>query len=603
MQSSGRARTTGACEPRQARKGATVAKTSVRYGYLVAGFNKMAYRVLARKWRPQTFEDLIGQEFPAVTLRNSIESGKIAHALLFAGPRGTGKTSTARIVAKAINCERKDGGEYPCSTNQCPSCEGISEGKSLDVQEIDAASHTGVADVREIIESVKYSPASARKKVYIIDEVHMLSQSAFNALLKIMEEPPEHAIFILATTEAHKVPPTIMSRCQRYDFKKIPVEKIKESLEKITKAEGIKIDTETLYLIARESEGSMRDSLSLLDQLTVSFEDKITHKDVIGLLGIPDNESLKSILRAVFAKEPAKCVELVRNAASKGISPRRMAQDIIYMFRNLLYLKICGKDFVSDLSPDEKDELSELVKDESTETVELLFNVIIDGGERIRGSFYPEIVLELALVKMSTVGKVEKIDDILKRLERLSPQASGTGKTPGSPGGQTKTAERRPEKREDKPAEKESKHVEEKDAGENEKPAKQTPASAAGEQTSGDGPAKQDVVDFVHGKDKFLAKKLAQAHLLEVKGNRVSVKFLKNGINHEKELKKSGELKKILREMLGVERIRLDIDTINDEEINGTGGASRKPDPAEDEIVNYAIRQFDASVIKRKNLS
>ncbi len=561
----------------------------------------MAYRVLARKWRPQTFEDLIGQEFPAVTLRNSIESGKIAHALLFAGPRGTGKTSTARIVAKAINCERKDGGKYPCSTDQCSSCEGISEGKSLDVQEIDAASHTGVADVREIIESVKYSPASARKKVYIIDEVHMLSQSAFNALLKIMEEPPEHAIFILATTEAHKVPPTIMSRCQRYDFKKIPVEKIKESLEKITKAEKIKIDTETLYLIARESEGSMRDSLSLLDQLTVSFEDRINHKDVISLLGIPDNESLKSILRSVFAKEPAKCVELVRNAASKGISPRRMAQDIIYMFRNLLYLKICGKDFVSDLSPDEKDELSELVKNESTETVELLFNVMIDGGERIRSSFYPEIVLELALVKMSTVGKVEKIDDILKRLETLSPQGSGTEKTPRGQGGQMKTAGRSPEKQKDEPAEKESKNVEE-NTDENEKPAEETPVSPTGAQDSGD-PTKQEVVDFVHGKEKFLARKLSQAHLLEVSGNRVSVKFLKNGINHEKELKKSRKLREILREMLGVEKIRLEVDTINDEGINGTGKASRKPDPAEDEIVNYAIRQFDASVIKRKNLS
>ncbi len=561
----------------------------------------MAYRVLARKWRPQTFEDLIGQEFPAVTLRNSIESGKIAHALLFAGPRGTGKTSTARIVAKAVNCEKKDGGKYPCSTDQCSSCEGISEGKSLDVQEIDAASHTGVADVREIIESVKYSPASARKKVYIIDEVHMLSQSAFNALLKIMEEPPEHAIFILATTEAHKVPPTIMSRCQRYDFKKIPVEKIKESLEKITKAEGIKIDTETLYLIARESEGSMRDSLSLLDQLTVSFEDKINHKDVISLLGIPDNESLKSILRAVFAKEPAKCVELVRNAASKGISPRRMAQDIIYMMRNLLYLKVCGKDFTSDLSPDEKDELSELVKNESTETVELLFNVIIDGGERIRSSFYPEIVLELALVKMSTVGKVEKIDDILRRLEDLSPQGSGTKKTPSPSGGQMKTARRSPKKREDKPAKKDSKQGEE-DSGENKKQENKTPEPPVGEQPSGGDPEKQEVVDFVHGKDKFLARKLAQAHLLEVKESRVSVKFLKNGINHEKELKKSEKLRKILEEMLGVEKIRLDIDTINDEGVNGTGRASRKPDPAEDEIVNYAIRQFDASVIKRKNL-
>ena len=563
----------------------------------------MAYRVLARKWRPQTFEDLVGQEFPAVTLRNSIESGKIAHALLFAGPRGTGKTSTARIVAKAINCERKDGGKYPCSTDQCSSCAGISEGRSLDVQEIDAASHTGVADVREIIESVKYAPASARRKVYIIDEVHMLSQSAFNALLKIMEEPPEHAVFILATTEAHKVPPTIMSRCQRYDFKKIPVEKIKQSLEKITEAEKIKIDAETLYLIARESEGSMRDSLSLLDQLTVSFEDKITHKDVISLLGIPDNESLKSILRAVFTKEPAKCVELVRNAASKGISPRRMAQDIIYMFRNLLYLKICGKDFASDLSPDEKDELASLVKDESTETVELLFNIMIDGGEKIRSSFYPEVVLELALVKMSTVGKVEKIDDMLKRLEKLSPQKSGGEKTPGSTGGQKKAAARAPEKREDKPAEKDRDRIKQKDGDGGGKQKKETSEPPAEAKTAGSGPGKQEVVDFVHSKDRFLARKLAQAHLLEVSGNRVSVKFLKNGINYEKELKKSKELRDILTEMLAVEKIRLDIGTVNEEGVNGVAGSVKRPDPGEDEIVNYAIRQFDASVIKRKNLS
>ena len=575
----------------------------MRYGYLVAGFDIMAYRVLARKWRPQTFEDLVGQEFPAVTLRNSIESGKTAHALLFAGPRGTGKTSTARIVAKAINCERKDGGKYPCSTDQCSSCTGISEGRSLDVQEIDAASHTGVADVREIIESVKYAPASARKKVYIIDEVHMLSQSAFNALLKIMEEPPEHAIFILATTEAHKVPPTIMSRCQRYDFKKIPVEKIKQSLEKITEAEKIKIDAETLYLIARESEGSMRDSLSLLDQLTVSFEDKITHKNVISLLGIPDNESLKSILKAVFTKEPAKCVELVRNAASKGISPRRMAQDIIYMFRNLLYLKICGKDFVSDLSPDEKDELASLVKDESTETVELLFNIMIDGGEKIRSSFYPEVVLELALVKMSTVGKVEKIDDMLKRLEKLSPRKPGAEKTPGSTGGQKETAARTPEKREDKPAEKDRDRIKQKDGGGAGKRKKETSEPPTEAKTVGSNPGKQEVIDFVNGKDRFLAKKLAQAHLLEVSGDRVSVKFLKNGINYEKELKKSKKLRDILREMLAVEKIRLDIDTINEEGINGVGSSVIKPHPGEDEIVNYAIRQFDASVIKRKNLS
>ena len=564
----------------------------------------MAYKALARKWRPQVFEDLVGQQFPATALRNSIESGRIAHALLFAGPRGTGKTSTARIVAKAVNCEKRDGGKYPCSTDQCSSCEGISEGKSLDVQEIDAASHTGVADVREIIESVKYSPASAQKKVYIIDEVHMLSQSAFNALLKIMEEPPEHAIFILATTEVHKVPPTIMSRCQRYDFKKISVEKIKESLERITKAEKIEIDSETLYLIARESEGSMRDSLSLLDQLTVSFEDKIIHKDVIGILGIPDNESLRNILSAVFAKEPAKCVELVRNAASKGISPRRMAQDVIYMMRNLLYLKICGKDFVSDLSADEKEELSELIKDESVETVELLFNLIIDGGERIRSSFYPEIVLELTLVKMSSVGKVEKIDDIIKRLEKLSSGSSKAEKTPESfSGGQRKNSEKAVQKRKEKPSETSAQRTKQKDSRKVKEQQKEVRQPAAGKKTADGGPGREEIVDFVQGKDRFLARKLSQAHTLEVKGSSVTIKFLRNGINHEKEIKKSKELRDILKEMLGVQKIRLDIDTVNDDETNGTPRADKKKSVAEDEIVNYAIRQFDAVVIKRKNLS
>ena len=565
----------------------------------------MAYKALARKWRPQAFEDLVGQEFPATALRNSIESGRIAHALLFAGPRGTGKTSTARIFAKAVNCEKKDGGKYPCSTGQCSICDGIAEGKSLDVQEIDAASHTGVADVREIIESVKYSPASAQKKVYIIDEVHMLSQSAFNALLKIMEEPPEHAIFILATTEVHKVPPTIMSRCQRYDFKKISVEKIKESLERITKAEGIEIDSETLYLIAKESEGSMRDSLSLLDQLTVSFEDKIIHRDVIGILGIPDNESLKNILSAVFAKESAKCVELVRNASSKGISPRRMAQDIIYMMRNLLYLKICGKDFVSALSPDEKEGLSKIIKDESSETVELLFNLIIDGGERIRSSFYPEIVLELTLVKMCTVGKVEKIDNIIKRLEKLSPESSKTQRTPETfSGGQNRNSEKAVQKREKIAPETSADSTEQKESGKYQTQEKEeTQQVSVGKRTRDGDPGREEIVNFVSRKDRFLAKKLSQAHILEVKGSSVTIKFLKNGINHEKEIKKSKELRNILNEMLGVEKIRLDIDTINDEETNGAQRSAKKNSAAEDEIVNYAIRQFDAMVIKRKNLS
>ncbi len=566
----------------------------------------MTYKVLARKWRPQTFEDLVGQEFPAVALKNSIASSKIAHALLFSGPRGTGKTSTARIVAKAINCEKKDDGQYPCSIDQCSSCERISEGKSLDVQEIDAASHTGVADVREIIESVKYMPSASRKKVYIIDEVHMLSQSAFNALLKIMEEPPEHAIFILATTEVHKVPPTIMSRCQRYDFKKIPVEKIKESLEKITKAEGVKIDSETLYLIARESEGSMRDSLSLLDQLTASFVDEITHDEVIKILGIPDNESLRSIITAVITQDPAKCVELVRSCASKGIGAKRLSQDIVYMLRNLLYLKICGKDFASVLSPDEKDELLKLIEKESKETIELLFNIMIDVADRIRSSFYPEIVLEFAFVKMSTVGKVEKIDDILNRLEKLGTAEPKAGKSDVFSGNKSKKAAPKVSETRDKKPEKSllKEKTRDDDLEKEEPPASKASAKTPSSPKVSDNLIeKGEIVEFVKSKnDGFLANRLAKAHLLEANGNKVNIKFLKNGMNYEKDLKRSEKLKNILTEMLSVEKVILDVGTVDSEKVSEKTPSSRKWDPRDDQIVNYVIEQFDASVIKRKNL-
>ncbi len=533
----------------------------------------------------------MGQEFPALTLKNSIESGKIAHALIFAGPRGTGKTSTARIVAKAINCEKKDEGRYPCGAEQCGSCEEISEGKCLDVQEIDAASHTGVADVREIIESVKYMPAAAAKKVYIIDEVHMLSQSAFNALLKIMEEPPEHAVFILATTEAHKVPPTIMSRCQRYDFKKIPVEKIKQSLEKITRAEELAIDAETLYLIARESEGSMRDSLSLLDQLAASFAGEIKHDEVIGLLGIPDKESLKSVLRAVFEKDAAGCVELARGAAAKGISPRRMSHDLIHLFKNLLYLKICGRDFRSELSDDEKKDLFEIVRDESAETVELLFNIMIDAGERIRGSSYPEIVLELGLVKMSTMGKVEKIDDMIRRLEKLSGGGAPAGRR--DPG--------RKERRGGAPAQSGRDDSPPAGAanGKREGPVLSDPAAAeAG--TLG----KEQVVELVRRNpdNLFLAKTLERAHSLEVEGQNVKIRFPENGMNYPKELRKDDKLRTVLREALSLDRVILDIETVNGEAKGGAAPAVRKRQVADDPLVSRVIREFDAVVINAKNL-
>src|SRR5262245_13187627 len=249
----------------------------------------MAYLVSARRWRPQTFEDLIGQEHVARTLGNAIRSDRVAHAFLFTGVRGVGKTTAARILAKALNCER---GPTPTPCNVCVNCLEITAGNAVDVLEIDGASNTGVDDVREIIDNVRYQPAKSRFKIYIIDEVHMLSTSAFNALLKTLEEPPPHVKFIFATTDPHKVPHTIHSRCQRYDFKRIPLRLIVERLAHIVRSDGIEVSERALFLVAREAEGSMRDAQSMLDQVIAFAGKKVRDEDVADALGLADRSGL-----------------------------------------------------------------------------------------------------------------------------------------------------------------------------------------------------------------------------------------------------------------------------------------------------------------------
>ncbi len=377
----------------------------------------MSYVVLARKWRPKTFDDLIGQDYITQTLKNAITTGKIAHAFILSGPRGVGKTSTARIVAKALNCINGPTSD-PCSN--CSFCNEISEGKSLDVMEIDAASHTGVNDVREIIENIKYLPTSGKNKIYIIDEVHMLSQSAFNALLKTLEEPPAHVLFILATTEVHKIPVTILSRCQRYDFKKVSVDKIREQLASITSKEEIKIQDETLYIIAQEADGSLRDSLSLMDQLIATFGTDIKHEEALSVLGILDRTLVKSSLEGIIKKDPKFCINVLNQAIEKGISPKRFAEDLLRTLRYALLIRTCGKESITDLSEEDKTSLSELLKDISVETLESLFNLMLEGAENIQRSFYPQMALELILIKLSTLDDIVPVQDIIKKLDTLS---------------------------------------------------------------------------------------------------------------------------------------------------------------------------------------
>ncbi len=259
----------------------------------------MGYLVIARKWRPKQFEEVVGQEHITLTLQNAIKKDRVASAYLFSGPRGVGKTTTARILAKALNCEK---GPTPQPCDSCTPCQEIAEGHSIDVLEIDGASNRGIDEVRSLRESTRYTPSNLRYKIYIIDEVHMLTTEAFNALLKTLEEPPPHVVFIFATTEANKVPATILSRCQRFDFRRIPQEKIVEQLKKICDQETIQIDDQALYLIARKSEGCMRDSQSLLDQV-LSFSDHTVSKDdVISLLGIIQHDEFFTISEAIARK-------------------------------------------------------------------------------------------------------------------------------------------------------------------------------------------------------------------------------------------------------------------------------------------------------------
>src|SRR3954447_12239279 len=303
----------------------------------------MAYTVLARKYRSQTFDEVVGQDHVAKTLKRAIESGRIAHAFLFCGTRGTGKTSMARILAKALNCEKFDKPTTkPCGN--CESCLGIARGDDIDVIEIDAASNTGVDNVRSIIENAAYRPARSRFKVYIIDEVHMLSKAAFNALLKTLEEPPEHVKFILATTEAEKVLQTILSRCQRYDFRNIPTREIAGHLKNICKQEKIKADDDALLLVAKAGAGSMRDSLSLLDRLLSIGEKHLTIETIEQLLGMPKAQAIFDLVQSIGEGNVKDVLNRSSKLVAGGLSTDALLENLIDHLRNLLVLRTCGKD-------------------------------------------------------------------------------------------------------------------------------------------------------------------------------------------------------------------------------------------------------------------
>jgi DNA polymerase-3 subunit gamma/tau len=377
----------------------------------------MSYLVLARKYRPQTFEQVIGQDHITQTLKHAIQGDRLAHALLFAGPRGIGKTSVARILAKAMNCKE---GPTPAPCNVCSSCKEITDGIAVDVFEIDGASNRGINEIRELRENVKYMPGHSRHKIYIIDEVHMLTAEAFNALLKTLEEPPTHVLFMFATTESHKIPITILSRCQRHDFKRIGIEDILKQLEVICQEESFQISDNSLRLIAREADGSMRDALSLLDQVMAYSEGAATDNQVLDIMGVVERKVIFDLSSALLTTDVIKALSLLDEVHNCGHDLKRLAMQVVEHFRHLLVIKMGGDvNTLVDVPAHELTRMKQQVENLSFESLNQIFTTLFQAEVGIRLSPQPKLGLEMLFMKIAQLEPVVSFDEIIKKLDYL----------------------------------------------------------------------------------------------------------------------------------------------------------------------------------------
>jgi len=378
----------------------------------------MSYLVLARKYRPATFDEVVEQSHVTQTLINAISSGRVAHAILFAGPRGTGKTTVARILAKALNCIK---GPSPIPCNKCKSCKEISHGTGIDVLEIDGASNNGVEQIRELRENVKYMPAYSRYKIYIIDEVHMLTPAAFNALLKTLEEPPPHIIFLFATTEPHKIPITILSRCQRHDLKRINLKSITDHLSKLCKKEKIDVDYESLFTLAREGGGSMRDALSLLDQVLVSSDKSINQKQILEILGAIDRQYIFELSYALIKGSVSDSINILDNLYDNGNEIKSILKDIIEHFRNLLLVKSSRNiDKLINLPEYEIELMKKQIENISFVFINQIIDILFKQETAIYYSNMPKIALEMAFVKIASIKPAFTIDELIEKIDHLT---------------------------------------------------------------------------------------------------------------------------------------------------------------------------------------
>ncbi len=524
----------------------------------------MSYLVLARKYRPQTFDQVVEQEHVTRTLTNAISSSRVAHAILFSGPRGTGKTTIARILAKAMNCKQ---GPAPVPCNECQSCTEITSGSAVDVFEIDGASNNGVDHIRDLRENVKYMPAHSKHKIYIIDEVHMLSTPAFNALLKTLEEPPAHIMFMFATTEPHKIPVTILSRCQRYDLRRVELSSISKHMESLCIKEGINMPRDSLDIIARESGGSVRDSLSLLDQVMLCSEGEITPDKVLDILGVIDRKIIFDISAVVLSGDIPGLLDILDNIYDHGHSIKELYSEVIEHFRNLLVVKM-GKKIskLVDVPAHETGMMSEQVKNVSQAYLSWILDILFKEESVIKFSAQPKLALEMAFIRMFQAKPVLPVEKLIEKLDNLNKgiyENSGEIETVHSPEPVTrKITPQIPEAHnyEKKPEDaqvNESKTAYNWPKQPNYEPGKALPEEPGPSGTAsfdpGDSPGKtwEKLVDIISGKYPALGGNLDKCTLKEITDQTLEIEVNGNGYNIDRINKNIPNIKQICHDFFG----------------------------------------------------